>query len=151
MNQSKIVVVMGSERDKDFADRIPNFLTKEGFSVICEFKVASAHRTTRKLLQILQEYNEATLVYITIAGLSDSLSGVVAGNVLQPVIACPPDLDRFGWCKAFSSLYTPRGVPVTCVALPENAALAGLRILSLHDDKLKSELQAYKHRLIEKG
>jgi 5-(carboxyamino)imidazole ribonucleotide mutase len=151
MNQSKIIVLMGSERDKDFADRIPNFLKKEGFSVICEFKVASAHRTTRKLLQILQEYNEATIVYITIAGLSDSLSGVVAGNVLQPVIACPPDLDRYGWSKAFSSLYTPRGVPVTCVSLPENAALAGVRILSLHDEKLKSELQAYKRRLIEKG
>ncbi len=90
-------------------------------------------------------------MYITVAGLSDSLSGVVAGNTLQPIIACPPDLDRYGWGKAFSSFYTPRGVPVACVALPENAALAAVRILALRDEKLKEELLEYKRRLTGGG
>jgi 5-(carboxyamino)imidazole ribonucleotide mutase len=147
MGKAKIVIIMGSERDAEFASKIRDFLDREGFRVECDFKVCSAHRNTRRLLQLLQEHEGEPLVYITVAGLSDSLSGVVAGNSLQPVIACPPDLDRYGLSKAFSTLYTPRGVPVTCAALPENAALAAVRILALYDEDLRKELQEYRARI----
>ena len=150
METAKIVVIMGSERDMEFASKIKGFLEKEGFTVECEVEVSSAHRNTSRLLQLLQEHEGGPLVYITVAGLSDSLSGVVAGNSLQPVIACPPDLERYGWGKLFSTLFTPRGVPVTCAALPENAALAAVRILALYDDKLREELREYKDRIAGK-
>ncbi len=147
MNQPKIVIIMGSESDRNFASKIKDFLNKENFSVDCEFNIASAHRNTENLLKLLKKYYEKPLVYITVAGLSDSLSGVVAGNSTQPVIACPPDIERFGWEKTFSSFFTPKGVPVACIAFPENAALAAVEILSLSNEKLRTELIEYKLRL----
>ncbi|MBS7644665.1 AIR carboxylase family protein [Candidatus Bathyarchaeota archaeon] len=142
---------MGSEHDMEFASKIKRFLDGEGFTVDCEFRVCSAHRNTRGLLRLLQEYEGEPLVYVTVAGLSDSLSGVVAGNSSQPVIACPPDLERYGWGKAFSSLFTPKGIPVTCAALPENAALAAVRILALYNEDLKEKLQEYRNRVTERS
>ncbi|MEM2122049.1 MAG: AIR carboxylase family protein [Candidatus Bathyarchaeia archaeon] len=151
MAKGKIIIIMGSEHDMEFASRIKDFLDREGFSVECDFKICSAHRSTYRLLQLLQELEGESLVYITVAGLSDGLSGVVAGNSLQPVIACPPDLERYGWGKVFSTLFTPRGVPVTCAMLPENAALAAVRILALYDEKLKGKLQEYRDRIAGRG
>ena len=110
MDQPKIVVIMGSESDRKFASKIKDFLDKENFPVECEFNIASAHRNTENLLKLLQKYYGKPLVYITIAGLSDSLSGVVAGNSTQPVIACPPDIERYGWEKTFSSFFTPKKI-----------------------------------------
>ncbi|MGC8850393.1 MAG: AIR carboxylase family protein, partial [Candidatus Bathyarchaeia archaeon] len=86
MGRAKIVVIMGSEHDMEFASKIKSFLDGEGFTVECEFKICSAHRNTHKLLQLIQGYEGQPLVYVTVAGLSDSLSGVVAGNSSQPVI-----------------------------------------------------------------
>jgi phosphoribosylaminoimidazole carboxylase PurE protein len=146
MVQQKIVVIMGSKRDWNFASKIREFIEREKFSIECEFKIASAHRATEKVLQLLKEDSNKPLVYITIAGLSDSLSGVVAGNSLHPVIACPPDTEQFGWGKVFSSFFTPKGIPVACVAFPENAALAAIRIFALYNENLQSELIEYKHR-----
>ena len=36
-------------------------------------------------------------MYITVAGLSDALSGFVSGSTNYPVIACPPDFEKLGW------------------------------------------------------
>ena len=143
--KGKIVVIMGSGRDLSFAERIRSFISEEGFSVKCEFNVASAHRTPDLLIEKLKRYEEegGSIVYITIAGLSDALSGVVAGNTGYPVIACPPDPERFGWSKIFSSIMTPTGVPVMLTLKPENAALAALRILSLSDPTIHERMNEY--------
>ena len=89
MPKEKIIVLMGSARDLKFASRITDFLREENFPVTCIYNVASAHRTPQKLLKDLQEYEESgdKLVFITVAGLSDALSGVVAGYTKFPVIA----------------------------------------------------------------
>jgi len=93
MPQEKIVVLMGSKSDYEFASRVKQFLDKEKLPVKCEFVVASAHKTTKKLLDDLDKYEKSgdSIVYVTVAGLSDALSGVVAGFSTYPVIACPPD------------------------------------------------------------
>lgn len=149
MSQEKIVVLMGSKSDYDFAKRIQQFLEKEGFPVKCEFDVASAHKTTKKLLDDLAEYEKSgdNIVFITIAGLSDALSGVVAGYSKFPVIACPPDAEQFGWAKAFSSMMMPKGVAVAFVSNPENAALAAVKILALSNTNLQKKVIEYKKRL----
>ncbi|MCS7119890.1 MAG: AIR carboxylase family protein [Nitrososphaerota archaeon] len=136
---------MGSKSDLSFAERIRGFLKEEGFSLNCEFAVSSAHRTPEYLLEKLKKYEESgdNVVYITVAGLSDALSGVVAGSSTRPVIACPPDIDKFGWAKAFSSFMTPKGVPVLLASGPENAALAAVRILSLTVPQFREELKIY--------
>jgi 5-(carboxyamino)imidazole ribonucleotide mutase len=149
MPLEKIVVFMGSKSDYGFASRVEQFLNKEKIPVKCEFNVASAHKTTKKLLDDLATYEKSgdNIVFITVAGLSDALSGVVAGNSKYPVIACPPDGEQFGWAKAFSSVMMPKGVAVIFVFNPENAALAAVKILALCSPKLQKKVIGFKQRV----
>ncbi len=149
MPKEKIIILMGSARDHTFASRISNFLKEEKFPVTCIYNVASAHRTPQKLLKDLQEYEKSgdSLVYITVAGLSDALSGVVAGYTKYPVIACPPDSEKYGGAKIFSSTAMPKGIPVAYVSKPENAALAAVRILALSNPALNKSLSEFKQKM----
>jgi 5-(carboxyamino)imidazole ribonucleotide mutase len=149
MLHEKIVVLMGSKSDLNFASRIKQFLEEERFPVECEFNVASAHKTTRKLLTDLSKYEKSDdkIVFITVAGLSDALSGVVAGYSRYPVIACPPDSEELGWTKAFSSMMMPKGVAVTFVSNPENAALSAAKILALSNPAIREKVSAYREGL----
>ncbi|MFQ6076118.1 MAG: AIR carboxylase family protein, partial [Candidatus Bathyarchaeia archaeon] len=45
MPTGKIVILMGSKSDLEFASRMGDFLEEEGFPVNCEYIIASAHRT----------------------------------------------------------------------------------------------------------
>lgn len=152
MSPGKIVVFMGSERDSEFASRIEKFLQTEEFNVQCEYEVASAHKTPQHLLDTVGKYEKdnGRIVFITVAGLSDALSGVVAGSTRYPVIACPPDSDTYGYAKVFSSAVTPQGVAVAYVPRPENAALSALKILALLDEHLGRKIEAYLESLREK-
>jgi len=149
MPEEKIVVLMGSPRDLPFASKIKDFLKQEGFPVTCIYNVASAHRTPEKLLDDLGKYEDSgdNLVYITVAGLSDALSGVVAGYTGYPVIACPPDSEKYGGAKVFSSTAMPKGIPVAYVAKPENAALVAVRILAISNPELKELLDKFKQKM----
>ena len=149
MSKEKIIILMGSPRDLQFAAKIKDFLKKEKFSVVPIFNVASAHRTPEKLLKDLKDYEESNknIVYITVAGLSDALSGVVAGFTRFPVIACPPDSEKYGAAKVFSSTAMPKGIPVAYVVKPENAALTAIRILALENSELKEQLNKFKQKM----
>jgi len=151
MPKEKIIVLMGSPRDLHFAAKIKNFLEKEKFQVNCVYNVASAHKTPEKLLNDLKEYEKSgdSIVYITVAGLSDALSGVVAGYTRHPVIACPPDYEKYGETKVFSSIATPKGIPVAYVAKPENAALVAARIFAISNPELKKALDKLKQKMSE--
>ncbi|MFQ6087077.1 MAG: AIR carboxylase family protein [Candidatus Bathyarchaeia archaeon] len=146
MQKQKIIVLMGSASDIPFAHRIRDFLREAGFAIRCEYRVSSAHRNPEKLLLDLKNYERSneTIVYITVAGLSDALSGVVAGFTKYPVIACAPDVDKHGLLKIFSSIMTPKGVAVSYVPKPENAALAAAKILALSNSSLAKEIEQYK-------
>jgi 5-(carboxyamino)imidazole ribonucleotide mutase len=149
MPKEKIVVLMGSKRDYEFASRIGDFLREEGFPVTCDYNVASAHRTPQKLLNDLQRYENSddNIVLITVAGLSDALSGVVAGYSKYPVIACPPDSEKYQGAKIFSSVATPKGIPVAYIPKPENAALAAVKILALSNHSLYEKISRYREKM----
>lgn len=151
MPKEKIIVLMGSKRDYEFASRIGNFLKEEGFPVECHYNVASAHKTPQKLLNDLQEYEKSgdNIVLITVAGLSDALSGVVAGHAKYPVIACPPDSEKYGSAKVFSSVATPKGIAVAYIPEPENAAFAAVKILALSNHSLYEKISQYKRKMEE--
>ncbi len=148
MPKEKVIVLMGSERDHTFASRIGDFLREEGFPITCDYNVASAHRTPKKLLDDLQEYENSgeNIVLITVAGLSDALSGIVAGYTKYPVIACPPDSGKFEGAKIFSSVATPKGIPVAYIPKPENAAIAAAKILALSNHSIYESLHRYKQK-----
>lgn len=149
MLNGRIIVFMGSRRDYEFASRISKFLQEEKFSVECEYVVASAHKTPKKLLEEVEKYEKTKgqLVFITVAGLSDALSGVVAGSTKYPVIACPPDSEKYGWAKFFSSAVTPQGIAVAYVPRPENAALSAVKMLALFNENLRQKVDGYMRRL----
>ena len=66
----KAIIVMGSERDLDFSRDIAKYLKLLG--VDYEFRVASAHKTPEKVLEILREFEGETVVYVTVAGRSNA-------------------------------------------------------------------------------
>lgn len=145
MPLNKIIILVGSANDLPFARRIEGFLDKSRLLVECEYRISSAHRNIEKLLSDIRDYEKSPekIVYITIVGLSDALSGVVAGISKNPVIACPPDLEKHGLPKAFSSMMMPQGISVSLVPMPENAALTAVKILALSDPSLKIRIAEY--------
>lgn len=145
MAKQKIVILMGSTSDIPFAHRIEDFLKEAKLPITCEYRVNSAHRNPEKLLADLKSYEKSkeNIVYITVAGLSDALSGVVAGFTKYPLIACPPDIDKHGLPKIFSSIMTPKGIAVSYVPNPENAALMGAKILALSNTSLARKIEEY--------
>jgi len=79
----------------------------------------------------IREYQSCVMV--TVAGMSNALSGVVACNSILPVIACPPLKDDVNMLvNIHSSLQCPSKVPVMTVLSPSNTAECVLRILSLN-------------------
>ena len=79
----KAIVVMGSERDLGFSREIANFLKLLGVNY--EFRVASAHKTPEKVLEIIGEFQNENVIFVTVAGRSNALSAVppcVCGTIL---------------------------------------------------------------------
>ena len=85
-------------------------------------------------------------MYITVAGRSNALSGMVDANVTAPVIACPPYSDRFGGADLYSSLRMPSGVAPAVVLEPDGAALLAAKILALGDPALREQVAAAQQR-----
>jgi 5-(carboxyamino)imidazole ribonucleotide mutase len=59
----KVVILMGSERDLELCQEIAKHL--KAFGLKHEFRVASAHKTPDRVLEILREFEEQKIVYIT--------------------------------------------------------------------------------------
>ncbi|HKZ45456.1 MAG TPA: AIR carboxylase family protein, partial [archaeon] len=113
MYKQSVVVIKGSRSDKAYCNNLGAYLEDNGMNVI--HRTASAHRTPNLVLNILNDYkdSEDVVAIITVAGLSDALSGMVAANSTKPVIAFPPDLGKYGDAKVFSSTKLPGGVKVS--------------------------------------
>src|SRR3990172_9124191 len=120
--KGKAVIIMGSERDFEFCREIAKHLKTLG--VDFEFRVASANNTPEKVLAILMEFEKEKIVYVTVAGRSNALSGFVDANTSKPVIACPPYSEKFGGADIYSSLRLPSGVGSVVTVEPEGAAIA---------------------------
>jgi len=139
---AQVIIIMGSKSDLAHAQGVAK--TLKALEVSHEMRVCSAHKATRRLLEILQEYEDAgALVYITIAGRSNALSAVVDANTRYPVIACPPYSDRFGGMDVLSSLRLPSGIASPTILEPEGAALLAAKILALSDSQLGQRIESY--------
>jgi 5-(carboxyamino)imidazole ribonucleotide mutase len=137
----KAVLIMGSERDLDFSREIAKYLKLLG--VAYEFRVASAHKTPEKVLEILKQFENEKVIYITVAGRSNALSAFVDGNTASPVIACPPYSEKFGGADIYSSLRVPSGIGSVVTIEPEGAAIATAKILALQDTDIEGNIKSY--------
>ena len=124
----KTVIIMGSTSDEPHAKKITDKLDE--FNLPWEQHAASAHKEPLKVLEILEAHqSEKDLVYITIAGRSNALSGFVAANSEHPTLACPPFSDKADMLvNIHSTLQMPSNTPVMTVIDPGNCALAVKRI-----------------------
>jgi 5-(carboxyamino)imidazole ribonucleotide mutase len=150
--KGKAVILMGSERDLEFCREIAKHL--KVLSVDYVFRVASAHKTPEKVLEILKEFEKEKIVYVTVAGRSNALSAFVDAHTEKPVIACPPYSEKFGGVDIYSSLRVPSGIGLVVTIEPESAALAVAKIFAVEDEDLAKRLENYqkeKKREIEKA
>jgi len=147
MSDHRVVLILGSEHDYTFATPIRSFLDR--FGVTCDLRVASAHKDSERLLQMIEEYEKLDLriVYITVAGMSNALSGFVDFKTKHPVIACPPQPADAWNIDIYSSLRMPRGVAPLVSCDPENAALAAIKILGECDKDLARKVREYQREM----
>ncbi len=138
----KAVILMGSKSDLDFCKQIAEKL--KIFSIESDLRIASAHKTPERVLNILKSYEEDRVVFITVAGRSNALSGFVDANTDKPVIAAPPIKDN--WIDLFSSIRMPSGVAPMLVLEAENVALAVAKIFALSDEKVRRAVIDYQKR-----
>jgi len=129
----QISIIMGSESDRAISDRAVAILEKTKYTY--EVVVLSAHRNPDELEAYVKK-TEA-LVFITIAGLSAALPGVVASKTKKPVIGVPVSAKLGGLDALLSVTQMPPGVPVAGVGIDNgaNSAHLAIRILDLLDLK----------------
>jgi 5-(carboxyamino)imidazole ribonucleotide mutase len=137
----KTIIVMGSERDLDFSREIAKYLKLLGVNY--EFRVASAHKTPEKALEIIKDFENQKVVYVTVAGRSNALSAFVDGNSSKPVIACPPYSEKYSGVDIYSSLRVPSGIGSVVTIEPEGAAIAVAKIFALDDSAMAESVKNY--------
>ncbi len=144
----EIIIIMGSKSDLPHVEKIAAALAQ--FRLSYQLGIASAHKSAAHLLELLAgfEADPGPKVYITVAGRSNALSGLVDANVTAPVIACPPYSEAFGGADIFSSLRMPSGVAPAVVLEPVNAALLAAKILGKKDQVQRFQ-QQQTEKLIE--
>lgn len=127
----KAVLIMGSVSDQHHADKITGVLDTLG--VEHEVHAASAHKNPEKVLEIIRSFEKkSNVVFVTIAGRSNALSGFVGANCSKPTLACPPFSDKVDMSiNIHSTLQMPSKTPVLTVLDPGNCAIAVHRILSV--------------------
>ncbi|MEM0438631.1 MAG: 5-(carboxyamino)imidazole ribonucleotide mutase [Desulfurococcaceae archaeon] len=125
----KVAVIIGSERDRQHAERAAAVLKEYGIEY--EVIVLSAHRNPKELEKYI-ETSDAS-VFIAMAGLAAHLPGFIASRTQRPVIGVPLNVALGGLDALLSIVQMPRGVPVATVGIDnaENAAYLAIRILQL--------------------
>lgn len=147
----RVVIILGSGSDDEFAKQISSTLEKH--KIPYDKRVISAHKRPKVLLDLLDKDQKSgdNIVYITVAGRSNALSGVVDCNTSSVVIACPPYSEKFGGVDVYSSLRMPGGVTPLVVLEPENAALAAIKILAYGNRDIKKAVLEYQKAMVERN
>ncbi len=129
---SIVTIMMGSEKDMDFANKMILEFSKLDIETVVF--VGSAHKNTLQVLENIRGMDHTKKnIIITIAGMSNALSGVVSANSPYPVIACPPFRDQLDMMVNINStLQMPSNIPVLTILNPINCVLAVKRILDLN-------------------
>ena len=127
----KTVIIMGSTSDEPHAKKITDKLDE--YNIDWEQHAASAHKQPLKVLEILKANEDSKdIIYITIAGRSNALSGFVAANSNFPTLGCPTFSDKADMLvNIHSTLQMPSSTPVLTVVDPGNCALAVKRIFGV--------------------
>lgn len=151
MSEAAVSIIMGSKSDDAHLESTCELLDTLG--ITWEKRVLSAHRQPGELLEYVRQADSGgTQVFITAAGLSAALPGVVAAHTLRPVIGIPvPGGPLKGIDALLSIVQMPGGIPVATVGVgshgPKNAAILAAEIISLSDEGVLARLHEYRKTL----
>lgn len=147
----KIMILLGSGSDFNIAEKAIDVL--ETLRIPYDVKVASAHRTHKKVKKIVSESSKGSVnVFLGIAGLSAHLPGMIAANTHKPVVGVPVDVKLGGLDALFACAQMPFGAPVATVGIDrgENAALLASQIIGIHDQSVRKKISAMKAEFFHK-
>jgi 5-(carboxyamino)imidazole ribonucleotide mutase len=123
------------------------------FEVETEVRVTSAHRTPRDMLSYGESAVDRGLrVVIAGAGGAAHLPGMLASVTPLPVIGVPVPLAHLdGIDSLLSIVQMPAGVPVATVSVAgaRNAGLLAVRILGVHDERLRDAMVRFQAELAD--
>lgn len=145
MKKNQVLIVMGSESDREVMSKAAEVLSD--FGIGFEMVVSSAHRDPEKTRRLAREAEKKGIkVIIAGAGMAAHLPGVIAAHTKLPVIGVPLSSHPFkGMESFFSILQMPSGVPVATMSVgnagAKNAAILAAQILALSDDKIRKKLK----------
>lgn len=149
-NMAKVLIIIGSKSDSEYADKCKAMLDELGIEHTLEISSAHRHPTRTAELAGNAEGNGFEVV-ITMAGLSAALPGVVAAHTNLPVIGVPIPAALGGLDALLSITQMPPGIPVAAVAIgspgAKNAAVLAARILALSHPDLKVRLEKQRQSL----
>lgn len=140
-----VEIILGSESDREAMEKCIQILRQ--FSVPTNVNVLSAHRSPKQLEDyVKQAETKGAQVFIAAAGLSAALAGAIAAWTIRPVIGVPLNRGPLNGVDAWiATSQMPAGIPVATVSIGDpgihNAALLAIQILSLSNEKLKSQLK----------
>ena len=144
---AKVGVVMGSRSDWPTMSAAARILGQ--FGVPYESRVVSAHRTPAWMADYAETAESRGLqIIIAGAGGAAHLPGMIASQTSLPVLGVPIQSRALnGLDSLLSIVQMPGGIPVGTLAIgtagAKNAGLLAVRILSLHDEELKSRLYEF--------
>src|SRR6185295_4940907 len=141
-------VIMGSKSDWETLREAVSVLKE--FDVPCEFKIISAHRTPKLMVEYAQSAAGRGLeVIIAGAGGAAHLPGMTASMTPLPVIGVPVVSKQLkGLDSLLSIVQMPAGIPVATVAIgnARNAGLLAARILGVKDPGIRKAVKAFMAR-----
>jgi len=146
--QPKVGIIMGSQSDWDSMKAAAETLEKLG--IAHETRVASAHRTPKRLEEYATTAKARGIqVIIAGAGLAAALPGATAALTPIPVLGVPMEGKLMGGLDAILSMVQmPPGVPVGTLGLgrngAKNAALLAAAIVALSDEAAAKALDAFR-------
>ncbi len=146
MSRGRVVILAGSPADGPHVEAIAGALGD--FGIPSTVRIASAHKTPERLLDIIAEYDSEAVptVYVTVAGRSNALSGLVDAATQNPVVVCPPSSEQWAAYDIWSSLRMPSGVAPAVVLDPANAALFAAKILALGEPEMRERIRQFQAR-----
>ena len=144
----KVAVLMGSKSDLSIMEEASAVLKQ--FSIDCEMRIMSAHRTPDEVLAFSRDAKaNGFSVIIAGAGMAAHLAGVIAAHTTLPVIGVPIASSSLNGMDALLAMVQmPPGVPVATVSVgkagAKNAALLAVEILALNNEGLQKRLAQYR-------
>ncbi len=146
-----VAVVMGSASDEPVVQGAVD--TLEQLKVDYEVRVMSAHRNPERVREYaLSARDRGIEVFISAAGGSAALGGVLAAWTTIPVIGIPlASSELKGIDALMATAQMPPGVPVACMAVgswgARNAALFAAQVLGIKYPAIRQAFEEYRKEL----